>query len=281
MSIITPLRLLAFDALWRLPHLSFSNPPLPLWLHKGIFFLCAGLFFCSMPVNSADALTLGINTAEGGVYKSRYVRSLTQWLADRECPLTIQVAQTGVSGDLVFDVRSRNPSDVLLLAVTGLGADDLNSQWLVRKVAGPGGVASIEGERVALLSPASYIGHQVPLQQLQQHGIKLDALTVLQSDQYQGAAVLLLHGDVYAAAVPKVMAKGWLEANDLVVVSEQATDVSAGIWLQRTRVTDAALEPCLNALSCLTRSGRRDLKMRLFPEWVAGFGRPGASTRQD
>lgn len=282
MSTITPLRVLLLFVLRLIPYLSFSNPPLPLWLHKGIFLL---LCWCGVmalgglsELSHAQPLTLAINTAEGGVAKPRYVKALEAWLADRSCRVAVTTQVQQASGDLVFDLREKQSNNASpLLFVADLSNDDLESLWLIKRVSVGGGVDSLKGERVALLSDSSLVGYQRPLKQLAALGVNIENLTILQSDQYQGVMTLLLHGDVFAAAVPRIFANTWMAPNDLAVLVTEPqlfgrASLQAGIWLdEKNSFGSQALTDCIQALSELKREGRRDLKMRLFPEWVRGF----------
>ncbi|MFC3152057.1 PhnD/SsuA/transferrin family substrate-binding protein [Litoribrevibacter euphylliae] len=281
MSTNTPLRVLLLFVLRLIPYLSFSNPPLPLRNRKGIFlFLCLGLTAGSVwPATAlAETISFGINTAEGGITKPRYVTALESWLVDKSCQIKVTAQVQGSQGDLVFDLRNVvEAKDSPLLRASGISSTDLNSVWLIKRVSLGGGVASLKGERVALLSKASKIGYQRPIAQLASFGVATEDLTVLHSDQYQGVMTLLLHGDVFAAAVPRVFATLWMEPNDLAMLIEDSSDhrtsaVQAGIWLDSEALSQSSdLVRCIQALSQLNREGRRDVKMRLFPEWVSGF----------
>lgn len=309
MATITPLCMLRCFVRKLVPHLSFSNPPLPLWIHTGIFFvllLCVQFSLVGSVDSYAEPLKFGINTAEGGLVKPRYQAALERWLLDQGCKADVVAQLDGAQGDLVFDVRADRQGSALqdapLLVPIELTSEDLDSVWVIRRTALGGGIESLIGERVALLSELSLIGYQRPLAQLAMLGVTKDQLTVLHSDQYQGVMTLLLHGDVFAAAIPRVFAQRWLESNGLAILYEpmstkgesrvtkgdpgamkgdpgatkETQALQVGIWatpssFNRGGAVLANYETCVQALTGVRRSGRRDLKMRLFPEWVTGF----------
>lgn len=300
MSTKPPLILWMFFVPRPLPHLSFSNPPLPLSFIRAFFLsFIKYLFYASCLLSmavQAEGLTFSINTSEGGLTKDRYQKAMVFWLDSQGCAMSVMAQGHNVDADFIFDVKAESSASPVLVPtvevlkapnsqVSGITSpifrpflsSDLESVWLIKRSSLGGGVNSLKDERVALLSASSLVGHQRPLKQLEVRGLSSEHFQMIQTDQYQGAMTLLLHGDAFAAAVPRVLAERWMEPNALGRLihasdAERFPPLQAGIWMKADThpMTDMEAQ-CMDVLSSLVRSGRRDLKMRLFPEWVSGF----------
>lgn len=220
-----------------------------------------------------------ISPHEGGGTKLRHQQALSHWLADRGCP--VRISQTGADKNdaaLVFEVRPLAAGVPWMVADTE-GNQPLTVRWLVKGSRSVKHLASLEGERVALLGKASLLGHQQPVRLLEQAGVTLTDVTVFTASKYQGAMALLLHGDVFAAAFPAPLATKWSKLNDLVTLAESDASLVAGVWLSSSTTKLQWMEegkqgPCAQGLLAMSRASRRDAKMQVFPEWLTGFRWP-------
>lgn len=241
-----------------------------------MFLSLLPLLLQATPSAGAEALNepivFSISVQEGGEKKARYIRALSQWLEQEHCEARL-VFSDDQPADLAFDVRQYGAENSApQLRVTGLNANSLDSLWLVKRTRAAGGVKAIANETVGLLGEDSVIGYQAPLKMLKQHQVDQQDVQIYQANLYQGLMVLLMHGDTYAIAAPRVLAEQWLEVNNLSVVAEKANHLQAGIWVSDRRgLKTEKIQQCLVAIQKLQRTSRRDMKMKVFPEWVNEF----------
>lgn len=197
-----------------------------------------------------------------------HVAALESWLLERSCPLRVLTADDGEPADMVFSVVPTEDRPRLGFLAIAEPDVELRSVWLMRRTTAAVGLPGLAGEGVALLSQGSPLGHDMPRAMLRRVGLDDADYMIFIADNYQGAVTVLLHGDVMAAAVPSPLARRWAEANDLEVVAESDIAFVAGFVLRDGVMLSTA---CRAALSTLQREGRRDQRMKLFPEWVNRF----------
>jgi len=239
----------------------------------------AGLFIAlTLSANSHASLSFAINPNEGGESKPRYLKALTLWLKDHSCFTEVFVTSNTEKADLIFDIRDRKETPPPQLIVTGLNPNSLDSVWLVKTARANGGIKAIQSESIGLLNTHSQIGYQQPWNQLNEAGIFTKDVQVYQTDLYQGLMVLLMHGDVYAMAAPRVLTTQWQKNNAISIVAEKSNSLVAGIWVSPVNSKDKnqrhKIDQCLKAMLSLKRESHRDRKMKVFPEWVNGFEKP-------
>jgi len=81
---------------------------------------------------------------------------------------------------------------------------------------------------------------------------------------------LLLHGDVFIAAIPGPLARQWKEHNKLSIIAESAP-FQLGELLINESMSRNQRESCTQAFLSLSKTNRRDKKMDIFPAWLMGF----------
>lgn len=236
-------------------------------------------FFTALALseNSYAGLNFAITPNEGGESKPRYLKTLTLWLKNHSCSTEVSVTSNTEKADLVFDIRDRKDTPHPQLIVTGLNPNSLDSVWLVRTPRASGGIKAIQSESIGLLNAESQIGYQQPWNRLNEAGIFAKDVQVYQTDLCQGLMVLLMHGDIYAMAAPRVLATQWQRNNAISIVAEKPNSLITGIWVSPASSKDKKqrhkIDQCLKAMLSLKRESHRDRKMKVFPEWVTGFER--------
>ncbi len=206
-------------------------------------------------------------------------QDLQDWLQAYDCAVRIlpssgpRPATPGASSELFFATYSAAAPPqglTLLVPVLTRGETPLGVAWLIKASTGITDPKSIEKERIAIGPEHAFLSRTEPLRLLEEADVDLNTLTQYVSQEYQGMMVLLLHGDVFAAAVPTPLALPWASANDLHVLLKTSDAYLSGIW----GVPAAEHAPCVQALSRLKKEGRKDPRFALFPEWVTGFHSP-------
>lgn len=223
---------------------------------------------CILMADTVNPLSMTIETYLNPTINEDQLFTMNEWLQSNNCKITIQSGREKNS-DLLFSVFLENnvsPQPVLMAKTRG--GEPLKDVWLVHRSTGANELSSISGQRVALLPQSSLLGHQAPVKQLTDAGLKIDDLTIYTSEEYQGAIALLLHGDVMAASAPLPLAKPWANANDLTILTNNEAVYVSGIWqLSANLIT----QECIDAFVNIERESRQDLKMKIFPEWLEGF----------
>lgn len=244
------------------------------WLLK----LSGLLIALVLATKSYAGMGFAINPNEGGESKARYLKALTLWLKEHSCSTEVFVTSDTEKADLIFEIRDRKETPPPQLTVAGLNLNSLDSVWLVKTSRADGGIKAIQSENIGLLNAHSQIGYQQPWSRLNEAGIFTKDVQVYQTDLYQGLMVLLMHGDIYAMAAPRVLATQWQKNNDISIVAEKPNSLIAGIWVNPASSQDKSqqheIDQCLKAMLSLKRESHRDRKMKVFPEWVNGFTSP-------
>ena len=238
--------------------------------HPWLLKLFCLLFALVLATCAQAKLIFAINPNEGGESKPRYLKAIALWLQNYSCPVEIQVTADSKNADLAFDIRNRTDTSLPLLTVSGLKPNSLDSVWLVQTPRASGGIKAIQSESIGLLNQGSQIGYQQSWNILNEAGIHTKDVQVYQTDLYQGLMVLLMHGDIYAMAAPRILATRWQKDNAISLVAEKPNSLIAGIWAN-PKSQKIEIDQCLKAMLKLKRESHRDRKMKVFPEWVDGF----------
>jgi hypothetical protein len=237
------------------------------------------LFFIIVSANALPTtqLTLYINTAEGGEVSQRSTENLKQYLNNNGCH--IQTIETGtkpakeIKSDLIFQpLASQNKHNYeLLAAIKVINDGPLSTSILVRSSTGITDLRSLEGVRMAYLSEHSQTGFVMPQVMFQSIGIIHPKNRITFTQTNVGAISLLLHKDVFAAAVASPLAIKWAKANDLNIVAESAAVISGGIYRQSS-LSETNIKKCQKAFIALSEKTKNNKKLlKIFPAWVAGF----------
>lgn len=105
----------------------------------------------------------------------------------------------------------------------------------------------------------------MPLQLLQEAGVKEQMDTFFYMGNHVGTISMLLHRDVFATVTAEPLAKRWAEANDLSIVDISDEVETGGWWIHRS-LSEEQIKRCSNALGRMGRSQHKAL-----PAWIDGF----------
>jgi len=224
--------------------------------------LCLLLVGCCLLIVSKNshgdqALSFHIDTSEGGDISTRRIESLKSYLQQNKCNVQhITTAKDAVENNkshIIFSpLRTASDSNMKNLAELQLINDQpLAGSILVRSSTGIKNLQNLDGVHIAFLSKHSITGHQLQQQLFQQAGIlhKEDKITLTQT--HSAAAALLLHGDVFAAAIATPLAKKWAESNNLIIVSTSEAVTKGGLWAAQN-LDDDSFNHCRKAFINLT-----------------------------
>lgn len=242
---------------------------------KGILLLplLTSIGVCSEP------LPFLLITGEGGAQSSKAKLSFEAHMAENDCSVKVSFVNNTVTGS-VLNFSAKPPSNNLidedkndyeiLVQIRTYKNYPLTSALLVKASTGISDLKSIEGERLSIVSTSSYLGWEV-IQGLY-HGAstEIDDKDIYEAGGYEGVIALLLHGDVFSAALPGPLARRWLTANRLTIVAE-SDELDIGEVLVKKELSEVQKQDCRKALISLERTTRRDKRMSIFPAWVEGF----------
>ncbi|MBL4797867.1 MAG: PhnD/SsuA/transferrin family substrate-binding protein [Oleispira sp.] len=247
--------------------------------HKCLFITLAlsGLF----PIQvSAEALTFSVDGNEGGRLKQKSISQFEHYMAINHCPLTVinpsQLKDKSQSIDLFFSVQPNasltKPGkhyEVINKAVYQDGLP-LTITILINTSTGINDLASVQGERLAIISHRSLLGGKQTKALLADVGVVLSNDDIYETGNYLGAMSLLLHGDVFIAAIPGPLARRWQTHNNLSIIAESEAFELGEILIKRS-IKQALKDNCRRAFSSLNKDNRRDKKLGIFPAWLMGF----------
>ena len=242
-----------------------------------IFVAFVGSAIFNNTVGAEAPSLLYIDSSEGGDVSIRNVDRLKKHLLKYQCDVDIVIGDLDKavkqSASFIFSPLDRLlPADYLILTnIKVINDEPLSSSILVRNSTGISDIKSLEGVRFALLNKGSVTGYQLPLSILNQAEIRpnFEKVTLVQSNM--SAISLLLHKDVFAAAIATPLAEKWANANDLRVVAT-SDSVSSGALLVNKKVSLETTQKCLSAFKILTLDNSKLKRvMKVFPAWVAGF----------
>ena len=235
------------------------------------------LFLLSLEVSAATPFSLYINSAEGGEVSNRKTEELKQYLNQNGCYIeNIEVGTKAVSqinSDFIFIPLEQGHLDsyTKLVAIKMINSEPLSSSILVRGSTGITDLKDLEGVRIAYLSAESKLGFSLPQAMFKSIGLNHlnDRITFTQTNI--GAMSLLLHKDVFAAAVASPLAVKWAKANDLNIVAMTDVVGSGGIFVKRSS-SKMETGKCQKTFISLSEKTRKNKKLlRIFPAWINGF----------
>lgn len=219
-----------------------------------------------------NALTLSINHDDGGRTSQRHLKTLLNALRENNCRVVAFSADASTSADLVFDSQppeeARNEREgyqFIAQSLTPEGKSVVRGAVVVKASTGIANLKSLQGERIAFVSENSWAGYRLPQQMLQEAGITPERDTVFFVSSHDGAVAMMLHGDVFAAAVAEPLATRWAKANDFSII-QASEPVATGGWWLREGVSDDVGKRCANAFGLLSKGD-----MKALPGWIAGF----------
>ncbi len=238
--------------------------------------ICGALLVMSMGVESKP-LTFGLKNGEGGHQTGRAVDAFEGHMAENGCKVKVLFSDERVGNGAIYfsatlpEKNEKESQQYERLADIRTYQDyPLTTTVLIKASTGITDLKSAAGERLSVVSDVSYIGWEVLQQLYRDAGVTINSDDVYLAGFYEGAITLLLHGDVFAAAVPGPLARRWAKPNGLNIVAEsEVLDVGA-VWINGT-IERSQRAQCRNALLSLKRTTRRDKRMSIFPAWVEGF----------
>lgn len=238
--------------------------------------ICVALLAMSMGVES-QPLTFGLKNGEGGHQTGRAVDAFEGHMAENGCEVKVLFSDERVGNGAIYFSASppekhenKSQSYERLADIRTYQDYPLSTAVLIKASTGITDLKSAAGERLSVVSDVSYIGWEVVQQLYSDAGVTINSDNVYLTEFYEGAITLLLHGDVFAAAVPGPLARRWAKPNGLNIVAEsEVLDVGA-VWINGS-IERSQRAQCRNALLGLKRTTRRDKRMNIFPAWVEGF----------
>jgi ABC-type phosphate/phosphonate transport system substrate-binding protein len=239
--------------------------------------LLASMGVCSEP------LPFMLMTGEGGAQSPKAKLSFEAHMAESDCSVKVSFVNNTVKGSaLSFSAKplSNNLIDKgvdedkneyeSLAQIRTYKNYPLTSAVLVKASTGISDLKSIEGERLSVISKTSYLGWEVIQGLYHDASTEIDGKDIYETGGYEGAIALLLHGDVFSAALPGPLARRWLTANMLTIVAESDVLNIGEVWVKK-ELSEVQKKLCRKALISLERTTRRDKRMSIFPAWVEGF----------
>ncbi len=240
------------------------------------------LLITSLLINSlayAAPFSFALDLSEGGRLSSKAVSQFEKHMVEQGCELAIvdesnRDLESLTNVDLYFSVAVAGSTSTQLLPV--LKAKTINDEpltitILIKSSTSIDTLASLQGERLGIISHTSFLGGEQAKRLLTNSDINLDNSKIYQTGNYLGAMSLLLHGDVFIAAIPGPLARQWKEHNKLSIIAE-SEPFQLGELLINTSLTKSQRESCTQAFLSLSKANRKDRKMNIFPAWLVGFG---------
>ena len=222
-----------------------------------------------------ESLSLYIDTSEGGHVSKRGTDRLVKFLNNNHCMVN-QISSANKlsskpnSSFLFTPIRQKLSKDYTKIAnIKIINDEPLSASILVRGSTGINDISSLDGVRMAFLSPESITGYQLPQQLFKEANIthSKDRITFTQTNS--AAASLLLHKDVFAAAIATPIAKKWAKSNDLIIVSTSSEVDTGGLWVN-SKVPTKIADICTQTFILLNKIENKKLRT-LFPVWLDGF----------
>ena len=243
---------------------------------KKSFLLITSLLISSQAY--AAPVSFALDLTEGGRLSSKAISQFEKHMTEQDCELAIidesnRDLESLTNVDMYFSVAATELSDTHFLPV--LKAKTINDEALtitilIKSSTNIDTLASIQSERLAIISHQSFLGGEQAKRLLTDAGIRLDNSKIYQTNNYFGAMSLLLHGDVFIAAIPGPLARQWQAHNKLSIIAESAPFQLGELFFNKS-MTRSQRESCAQAFLSLNKLNRRDKKMDVFPAWLAGF----------
>ena len=268
--------------------------------HAVIGLLSIGLLSSSFLVFGDPVKTLSaelvIDVSEGGSESLRLQKKLTRYLADRNCPLQARVDSSFVSKDESEDGSKGESADkankkpiaavflplqrpLKLAGSTAKSDPDLTIKTLssvnyspavvlVRSVTGVDNLSSLAHESLSAVTQQSISGYQDQMAMLTAAGVQQPNERLVFAGNHIGALSLLMHKDVFAAAVDFSVAERWAKSNGLQVIASGKKRTTGGVYFNKNATPDVKAN-CSKALLALSRDKQPGKSLlKLFPDWL-------------
>lgn len=237
---------------------------------------------CLLNISYADSAPLDfqLDMSEGGRLTAKSISQFESYMTEQGCDLEVNTqAKQGNenSPDLYFSALSHiynnkgiQPPLTKALSVATINNEPLTITILIKSSTNVDDISSLTGERLAIISHNSYLGGLHAKDLLSKFGASLDKQKIYETGNYFGAMSLLLHGDVFIAAIPGPLARQWKTYNKLSIITESEPLESGGMFIKPS-VPQTIRSLCIAAFTSLKKEHRRDKKMDIFPSWLGGF----------
>lgn len=263
--------------------------------------LLIGLFICisicqltyaELPVDLSsqrqeNAITFAIELQEGGRLTNKAVSLFESYMERQSCSVIVieqphRKPHSKQQPDLLFSVKQTEtnqdseaddnpfPNYEPFLIARTINDEPLTITLMTKSSANINDITSLQGERFAVLSQDAFLGGKLAIELLAKSGVDPSSNTLYQTGNYLGSISLLLHGDVFFAAIPGPLARLWKDSNKLSIIAE-SSDYQLGQLLIKKGMKNELRKNCQQALLKLKPSHKRDKKMAIFPAWFAGF----------
>ncbi len=239
-----------------------------------LFFLLLLPFYMLVGEAGADStsITVSIDHDDGGKAGDRHHRNLLTALNKEGCNVVLHDGSGDGLGQLLFDSRpvslaknDRLDYQLIARAKTLDGELSVRGAILVHASTGIEDLSTLQGMRIAFVGKGSWSGYHMPLQLLQEAGVKEQMDTFFYMGNHVGTISMLLHSDVFATVTAEPLARRWAEANELSIVDLSEEVETGGWWIHRS-LSDEQVKRCSNALGSMDRSQHKAL-----PAWIDGF----------
>ena len=228
----------------------------------------------------AEPLTFSVDEYEDGRLTPTSVAQFEHYMAINHCAIRLvkqpQLKDQPPSSDLFFSARPNtliaHQHEHYEAINTAIYQDNqpLTIAILIKSSTAVNDLTSMQGERLAIISDQSFLGGKQAKALLADAGIVLAGKNIIETGSYLGAMSLLLHGDVFIAAIPGALARRWQNHNKLSIIAESAP-FKLGVILINSALSNAQKDHCRSAFSLLNKANRRDKKLNVFPSWLMGF----------
>ncbi len=219
------------------------------------------------------ALSLSLDLTEGGRLRPKAISQFEKYMTQQACEIKV-LTKNALESDIYFSAQLNSPQSLPsykpLMKAYAIDNHPLTMSILVKSSTNLEDLSSVQGERLAIMSHNSYLGGDLGKKLLTDAGIRLIADKIYETGNYFGAMSLLLHGDVFIAAIPGPIARRWQGHNKLSIIAESEV-LSLGELLFKPSIPEPMIERCIKAFSSLSKIDHRDKKMSIFPAWLAGF----------
>lgn len=229
--------------------------------------------------NAGDGFSFYINATEGGDISALRISHLKNYFKQQQCNIkTIETGNqsTAASGfDIIFmPLKQKMPKSYKkIFDLKVIDKQVLSGSILVRASTGIRDIKNLAGVRMAFLSPHSVTGFGLQKTLFDNAGITLQKDRITYTQTNIGAMSLLLHRDVFAAAVATPLARKWAKANNLHIVIESKSVETGGIWMNNSIAKDYQTLCRQSFINLFQHKRERKMKklVRIFPTWIDSF----------
>lgn len=234
----------------------------------------------------APTFNFSMSKSEGGQLRKRSMQRFEKFMHDRHCSISISPFLNNPSTSSTTDFTTN--SDIAFSAIPSLTTKELKElsyevtnqviikdelpltmTLMIKKSAEINEISSLQGERFAIVSNESYIGGKIAKTLLSNASVNLSQSDIYETGSYLGAMSMLLHGDVFFAAIPGPLARQWKDYNKLDIIAESSSFKLGTIYMKETLPEEIKLN-CQRAFNDLKRD-QHNKEMIVFPSWVEGF----------